>query len=260
MTSQDKENVKSQSAKQDAPTIIEDADKPSMGGEPVKPRRIDRKVVLMAEEPSPSRATRNTMEPLPKRRRKPSDGPGDLEEQRAPDDAPEVDEEGPGYIRLRVHVDEGDMTVRDARFVAGPLNKLSDEVTPGLNYEAKVGRRRVAVGDIPETTEWRGYPDPTGRPELQGHHIVEQTSYDFTVRIPADQIEESSLQDLRIDLFRWKGRGPGDHIDITELSKEPKAAVERLASLRGVEPKATGDQVEKRLKSAFQAARKSTER
>lgn len=260
MTSRDKEGVSSQSAKEDAPTIIEDADKPSMGPGAVKPRRIDRKIVLMPEEPSPSRAKRNTMEPLPKRKHEPADGTHDLDEQVAPDAVPEVDGEAPGYIRLRVHVDDGEMTVRDAKFVAGPLNKVGDLVTPGLNYEVKVRRRRVAVGDVPETTEWRGYPDPTGRPEMEGHHIVEQTSYDFTVRIPADQIDEDSLEDLSIDLFRWRGRGPGDHIDISELSKEPKTAVERLASLRGIESSSAGDRLEKGLKSAFEAARKSTGR
>lgn len=256
MTSRDKENVKSQSAKEEAPTIVEDAGKPSMAAEAVKPRRIDRKIVLMAEDPTPSRATRNTMDPLPKRKPKPSRGSADGSDQEPLEAAPEPEETGSGYIRLRVHVDDGEMTVRDARFVAGPLNKLSEVVTPGLSYEAKVGRRRVALGDVPEVTEWRGYPDPSGRPELEGHHIVEQTSYDFTVRIPADEIDEGSLEDLRIDLFRWRGRGPGDHIQITQLSKEPKTAVERLASLKGVERRAT-DRLDKSLKSAFDAARKT---
>jgi hypothetical protein len=212
---------------------------------------------MMAEEPSPSRAKKNTMEPMPKRTAKASQGAKDLEEQVAGDAASEEAGEGRGYIRLRLRVDDGDVSIRDARFVGGPLTKLNEVVTPGLNYEARIGRRRVAVGDVPDPTQWRGYPDPAGRAGLEGHHMVEQTSYDFTVRIPADKIGASSLGDLRVDLFRWRGRGPDDHIDISELGKEPKGAVERLATFRGVEREEIPSRVEENLKSALNEARQA---
>lgn len=228
-----------------------------MGPDPVKPRRINRKIVMMAEKPSPSRATRNTMDPMPKRTAKASQGAEQLEEQVAGDAAPEEERAGPGYIRLRLRVNDGDVSIRDARFVAGPLTKLNEVVTPGLSYEAKIGRRRVAVGDVPDPTQWRGYPDPAGRAGLEGHHIVEQTSYDFTVRIPADQIDETSLEDLRVNLFRWRGRGPDDHIDVSALGQEPRGAVEHLATFRGIDHEEISGGLEEKVKIAFNAAREA---
>jgi hypothetical protein len=257
MTHRDNDEIEAQSPREDAAPIVEDAEKPYMGLEPVKPRRIDRRIVLMRDEPLPSRAKKNTMEPMPKRTPKPQ-GVGELRDQVAAEDQPLGSEEGaPGYIRLRLRVDDGNVTVRDAKYVAGPLTKLNEVVTPGISYEAKIGRRRVAVGDVPDPTEWRGYPDPAGRAGLAGHHIIEQTSYEFNVRIPADQIDEGSLENLRVDLFRWRGRGPDDHIELKELSKEPKGAVERIATLRGVEQNESAGRLRESLKGALDEARRS---
>jgi hypothetical protein len=48
------------------PAVVDQPGKPAFG-ETVAPRRIDRKLVTMAEEPTPSTARRNTMDAFPER-------------------------------------------------------------------------------------------------------------------------------------------------------------------------------------------------
>lgn len=216
------------------PVVVDQPGNPRFGEE-VAPRRIDRRVLTMAQEPAPSRATRNTMDPFPER---PEALPkrGRLSDMEPPKTARGNfgEESGPGYLRIRLGVDGDEARVRGVKFVEGPLQRPTT-VSAGLSYEATVGRRRVAVGDVPEFTEHRSFPDPSGRPGMDGHHIEKVPSPEFTVRIPADAITEEELSDLRVDLLRWRGRGPGEHIEVTELAKEPKTALTRVARLSGVD-------------------------
>ena len=210
--------------------VVDNPKLPRMGDEGVRPRRIDRKIVRMEVDPAPSKARANTMDPVPKRSSKNQGAPsGDQVESTQVTAA----HEGAGYVRLRLRMDDGELSVRGAKVVDGPLH--SDEVvTPGLNYEATFQGRRLATGDVPDPTEIRSFPDPAGRPGLEGHHVAEQSTYEFLVRIPVERIDEGKLEELRVNLFRWRGKGPGDRIAAEELSKQPRAAVEMVGSLSGV--------------------------
>jgi len=241
------------------PAVVDQPGKPAFG-ETVAPRRIDRKVVTMAEEPTPSTARRNTMDAFPNR---PKAGP----KRRDPGDQQPLEgaarggggaagsggsaaEEGPGYLRLRLRVVEGEARVRGVMFVEGPLDRPVT-ISAGLSYEAKVGGRRVAVGDVPDFAERRSFPDPTGRAGMERHHLSEVEAPEFTVRIPADELTEAQLSELSIDLFRWRGRGPGDHIAVTELSKQPKVAVTRIARLDGLQDADVPAPVRRQLRDAL---------
>jgi len=214
------------------PAVVDHPNMPRMGEREIAPKRIGQKIVTMPKKPEPDKTKKNVMKPVPKRRTK-QIKPGTLGDQVPTRQSVQSDQEGPGYIRLRMRVEDGDLRVKGAKFVPGPL-ATDEAVSAGLTYEAKIGRRRVAHGDVPDTVEWRSHPDPEGRAGLEGHHIVQQTSYDFTVRIPADQLPKKSLEDLQVTLYRWRGKGPGEHIAINELAKQPKAALDTLATLRGL--------------------------
>ena len=181
---------------------------------------------------------------------RPKAGPrrGDPGDQQPIEGAPP--EEGPGYLRLRLRVVDGEARVRGVKFVEGPLDR-PDTISAGLSYEAKVGGRRVAVGDVPDFAERRSFPDPTGRAGMQGHHLSEVEAPEFTVRIPADELTEAQMGELSIDLFRWRGRGPGDHIAITELTKQPKVAVTHLARLDGLHESDVPAPVRRQLRDAL---------
>jgi hypothetical protein len=245
------------------PTVVDQPGKPAFG-EPVAPRRIDRKLVTMAEEPTPSTARRNTMDAYPDRpragprRRDPGDQQplegatrgGGAGAAGAAGAGGSAAEEGPGYLRLRLRVVEGEARVRGVKFVEGPLDR-PDTISAGLSYEAKVGGKRVAVGDVPDFGERRSFPDPTGRAGMEGHHLSEVEAPEFTVRIPADELSEAQLAELSVDLFRWRGKGPGDHIAVTELSKQPKVAVTRIARLDGLQEADVPAPVRRQLRDAL---------
>ncbi|GMQ97922.1 MAG: hypothetical protein BMS9Abin17_0425 [Acidimicrobiia bacterium] len=235
--------------------IVEDSRKPSMSGAAVRPRLIKRKIVVMPDDPSPSKAMKNTMDPVPKSARRRSKAPG-----RPGDQVPSVDpgpqEEGRGYFRIRMRMAEGELTVSGAKFVAGPL-RGDESVSPGLTYDAKIGRKRVAFGDVPDPIEWRSHPDPNAKGETAGHHVTELSDYDFIVRIPSEQVTEQAIQDLRVTLYRWRGQGPGEHISITELIRQPKVAVEELGSMSGLRISSAPVAFKKELQQAFKQAASS---
>jgi hypothetical protein len=236
----------SQRQREGAPPIVDQPSKPR-AGELVPPRRIERRMVTMADEPTPSRATRNTMDPFPERPRTAARRtPGD--QQPLDTGRPAADETAPGYLRLRFRVENGEVLVRGVTFVEGPLDR-PQTLSAGLGYQARVGRRSVAVGDVPEFTERRSFPDPTGRAGMERHHIAEMPFQDFTVRIPADQITEDELADLNVELFRWRGRGPGEHIHITDLPREPAVALTRIAMFSGLSAADVAAPVRRRLRA-----------
>lgn len=231
------------------PAVIDQPGKPTFH-EPVAPRRIGRKLVTMAAEPSPSKARKNTMDAFPERpkagpkRRDPGDQQP-LESTGAP-----VADDSPGYLRLRLRVVNGEARVRGVTFVEGPLDR-PDTISAGMSYEARVGDRRVAIGDVPDFGERRSFPDPNGRAGMERHHVSEVEAPEFTVRIPADQLSEEQLAELSVDLFRWRGKGPGDHIAVSELSKQPKVAVTRIARLDGLDEGDIPAPVRRQIRDAF---------
>lgn len=238
--------------------IIDNPGRPRMIDSSIVPRRINRRVVTMEVDPSPSKVKKDTMNAFPKRPAKGTKAvkPGEqLPDQIARadelDDAPSA----PGYFRLRLHVEDGQMRVRSARFVAGPIARPT-ALSAGYGYEARIGRRRVAIGDVPNPTEIRSFPDPNQRTGMDGHQIAELTDFDFSVRIPADELDEHDLTDLRVDLFNWRGKGPDQHLEIGELSKQPKSAVTDVARLSGIDVTDLPTQLRNDLSAAFEAARR----
>jgi hypothetical protein len=202
-----------------------------MGEKIIRPRRIGRKIVTMPEEPAPTTTGRNLMKAVPTRRGQAK--PKSLGDQVPIAAAEELEAQGAGYVRLRVRMEEGELQLRGAKFVEGPLQQ-DEPVSAGLTYEARIGRRRVAHGDMPDSVEWRSHPDPAGRRGLEGHHVVEQRTSNFNVRIPAGEVDEKTIEKLNVTVYRWRGEGPGDHIGVNDLALAPKAAVETVATLKGL--------------------------
>lgn len=232
--------------------IVDNARLPDMA-ERIKPRRIGRRIIMMPEDPGTPSARSNIMKPVPRRRGR-TPRPQTLGDQvEAPTPRGPVSEDR-GYVRLRMRMEGGELTVRGAKFVEGPLQQ-DEPVSAGLTYEARIGRRRIAHGDVPSATEWRSHPDPEGRPGMEGHHVTEQDRHDFTVRIPAEEVDTESLPNLRVDLYDWRGEGPGEHIDIRDLRRQPKTTVERVATLDGVHP----EELSKRLRRDLLQAVKQAE-
>jgi hypothetical protein len=160
---------------------------------------------------------------------------GDMEPLSDPDPATGSDAEsfaadrhGEGYLRLVVSVEGDRMTVSDASVVGGPLVEKPD-LTGEMAYQALLDGRRIASEAMADLGKASSFAPPD-EPE-KGHHICEQESYDFVVRIPREEITAAQLGDLEIELLR--------PAKTTELSMETQPArgapLETAAMDAGVE-------------------------
>lgn len=105
---------------------------------------------------------------------------------------------GDAYIKLVVNVDQGEMSVRSASVVGGPL--VEPELTGQMVYEVLLHGRRIAAGAFDDLSWQHGFaPDDD---EQRGHSHTELTKYDFVVRIPREDVTLAELADLEIRLER----------------------------------------------------------
>jgi hypothetical protein len=193
----------------DAPAVVENENRPQMSDSARPPRRISGRVVLMPEEPTATGRGTKRMEPAPKKgatkgataRRKRS-LPEQLEQKPSRREA--ADEQA--YVRIRVRVENGELSVQDLRHVEGPLI-AHEELHGNLAYEVTIGGKRISSGAIPDVPTMRSFPHPEPAPGQEGHHVTPATSYEFLVRVPKDAISERVLPRLGIAVYRIK-EGP----------------------------------------------------
>jgi hypothetical protein len=239
--------------------IIEDPTLPRMGeGDPV-PRRIGRALLFMPENPERDRGTRNRMTPFRRiksqtEKRVPTRGYPDQEPPKPPRRTqPAGGASGKakeGYVRLRVLVEDGALSVAGAKFVEGPLAE-ANALHPGLAYEVTLGSRSIAAGGVADAGVWRSFPDPLGRPGLQGHHIAEVPSYEIAVRIPVQKLSISALPKAQITLYRWRGTGPAMALAGTPLKAQLKGPVETVATLKGIRMSQLSKEAQTELRRAL---------
>ena len=225
-----------------APPVVEDAKLPRMGEGEVAPSRIGGRIALMTEEPKRDEGTRNRMAPFrhvknPADTRMPKGGYPEQEPPKPPRRGKPAGRAAKpaqeGYVRLRVLVQDGDLAVMGAKFVEGPLAPM-EILQPGLAYEVTLGTRRIAAGAIVDAGVRRSFPDPLGRPGLEGHHITEMPSYEIAVRVPAQELSMSALPKARITLYRWSGTAPMALVAGRPLKAQLKGRVETVATLNGI--------------------------
>jgi hypothetical protein len=245
-----------QRQKEGAPSVIEDPKLPRMGEGEVAPRLVDEAIRLMPDEPKPDAGSRNRMAPLragkaeppPKRGYPEQEAPKPPKGGNTPGNGGEKEREG--YVRLRVLVEGDELTVVGAKFVEGPLVQTST-LHPGLTYEVTLGSRRVASGGIPDAGVWRSYPDPLGRPGLQGHHITEVPRYEIPVRVPADELSMSALPKTRITLYRWRGTSPATLLEGRSLRTQLKGRMDTVAVLDGIRLNRLSKEAQTQLRRAL---------
>ena len=225
-----------------APPVVEDAKLPRMGEGEVAPLRIGGRIVLMTEEPKRDEGSRNRMAPFrhvksPTDARMPKGGYPEQQPSKPPRRGKPAGRPAKpakeGYVRLRVLVQDGELSVTGAKFVEGPLAPM-ETLHPGLAYEVTLGTRRVAAGAIVDAGVQRSFPDPLGRPGLEGHHITEMPSYEIAVRVPAQELSISALPKARITLYRWRGTAPMVLVAGRPLKAQLKGRLETVATLNGI--------------------------
>lgn len=255
-----KRKQSAQRMKNGAPPVVEDAKLRRMGEGEVEPTRIGGRMSLMPEEPKRDEGTRNRMAPFrhvksPAETRMPKGGYPEQEPPKPPrrrKPAGRASKQAKdGYVRLRVLVRNGELSVAGAKFVEGPLAPM-ETLHPGLAYEVTLGARRVAAGAIPDAGVYRSFPDPLGRPGLEGHHIIEVPSYEIAVRVPAQELSMSALPKVRITLYRWRGAGPATPVTGRSLKAQLKGRVETIATLSGIRMSRLSKQAKAELRGALE--------
>jgi hypothetical protein len=225
-----------------AAPIVEDAKLPRMGDAEPVPQKVGRTLSFMPAEPKAVAGTKNRMTAFkrttsPARQRVPKDGYPEQEPPKPPRASGRAagGSKGArdGYVRLRVMVDKGDLSIVGAKFVEGPLAQPA-VITAGLSYEVALGTQRIAAGDIVDAGEWRSYPDPEGRAGLQGHHLTRLDTYEIAVRVPANALSKSALPKMQINLYRWQGKQPAEVVAGRPLKSQLAGRVQTVATLKGI--------------------------
>lgn len=177
---------------------------------PPKPKAIKGRILLMAEKPKADAGKTKRMPAFRKAKavrastKRPDQAKPPAAKART---AAKAEKQPEGYVRLRLRVHNGDMTVVGAKAVEGPL--VESKLQGDLAYEVTVGQKRVAVGAIPDAGERRSFPDPKAKkPEMKGHNVTPLETYEVNVRVPKEEVSASALPRLEVALYRVKKELP----------------------------------------------------
>jgi hypothetical protein len=167
---------------------------PRKGSVAPPPRRVRGKI-KMKETTRTSKAKKGAVK---------SGATGPLQDQTTLKRAPRPE----GYVRFRVHVDNGEATIVDSHLVESTLVQQ-----PALHgnfvYEVIEGDKILHVDSIPDLGVFRSFVNPEGPPEQRRHHIYELATYDFDIRVPVTRLTQAALPRVTIVLHRVKdGRWP----------------------------------------------------
>lgn len=120
---------------------------------------------------------------------------------RDPEDIPIEPATSNGYVRLKVHVDNGQLSVTDVKEVPGPFI-TSKALGPGHAYEVLIDGEPISTGFLPDVgvhrpLASRNAPGPKGK-----HHTTTRSCYDFYARIPKTRVTSRALPKMKIVLYQ----------------------------------------------------------
>lgn len=151
-----------------------------------------------------------------------------LKDQEPPEGEEEMSQEAAeGYVQLRVVGSEGRWRVEGRKEVRGPL-AVPDRLRYGWAWEVRYGGERLGVGLVADLGTIRGFPDPEGRPGLEGHHLAEAREIEFIARIPAGAMRDVEVEELEIELYRVEDP-PGEAIGPQPLGEQFPDRVRRVS-------------------------------
>lgn len=156
--------------------------------------------------------------------------------------------ESGGYLRLLLRVDDGEMSLVDASRVAGPLSQPGP-VHGGLAYAVSLGQQQLGAGDVPDPGIRRSFAPPD-QPE-RGHALVEVPSYEFTARVPADQVSTTNLPDLQVAVYRLDSDQATQLATDQPLREQVGRVAKEVSRLRGVHIEQLPQQVRVSLERAL---------
>jgi hypothetical protein len=149
------------------------------------------------------------------------------------------------YVRLRIRVNRGRLSVVDSHLVDGPLGQTT--AFPGGNaYEVTLGDRLLHAGALPDLGVQRSFANPQGPPEQRGHYLTEQRVFEFTARVPAAELTPETIGQTAVRLHRVKEETRVDRIGDAPLAEQFAREMRPVAELIGLPESVLPDAIEKR--------------
>jgi hypothetical protein len=233
-----------------ADPIIENPLLPAMGEQAHQQRMSGGEALLMGEHPSTAPSGgRGEMAPI-------RNSGTHVTETRAPDrefppqqPAPRSarSAEAGGYLRLQLRVEDGEVALVGVGRVEGPLSP-PEPLQGGLAYEVTLGNRQVGAGAVPDPGIRRAFAPPDE--PTRGHFVVAVPSFEFTARVPADQVSAVSLPDLQIAVYRMDSSQVVNPAFDQPLHAQAGHLVKEVATLRGIHAEQLPPELRARLDDA----------
>jgi hypothetical protein len=151
------------------------------------------------------------------------------------------------YIRLRVRVRDGHLSVIDSHLVDGPLSQPRS--FSGSNaYDLTLDDRLLAAGDLPDLGVQRSFvnPNPKAPKEERGHHFSERGVFEFTARVPAAEVTPETIGRITLRLYRVKEATGADRLEAMSLGRQFERQMRPIAELKGLPEPALPAAIEKR--------------
>ncbi len=136
------------------------------------------------------------------------------------------------YVRLRVQVEDGELSIIDGRLVDGPLAQTT-AFQGSHAYEVTDGDRLLHAGSIPDLGVFRSFAHPKGTLEQHRHHSYELSTYEFAARVPAEALRGAAASKIAVVLYRVKEREPAAAMPVPTLAAAP-LGIQRARELREV--------------------------
>ncbi|HEY5883560.1 MAG TPA: hypothetical protein VIT88_02690 [Pyrinomonadaceae bacterium] len=151
-----------------------------------------------------------------------------------PEEPPaEISPSHSSYVRLRVRLHKGELTVEEMWSVEGQLTEPPFLFGPFV-WEVRLDDRRIAMGDIADMGEQRAGFDPKN-PEL-GHWIAQVPEAEIPIRI-AGNLSAKELARAELFLSELKLRINRERPNDQPLHVQWSNALRLIAQLRGLAPK-----------------------
>jgi hypothetical protein len=151
------------------------------------------------------------------------------------------------YIRMRIRVSEGQLSVVDSHLVDGPLSQPSG-FAGGNVYEVTLGDRLLHAGHLPDLGVQRSFvnPDPKAPREQKGHHLTERSVYEFTARVPASEVTPNTIGHITVRIHRVKEEARVDRLGDARLGKQFEREMRPIAELVGLPESVLPEAIERR--------------
>lgn len=138
-----------------------------------------------------------------------------------------------GYVRFRMQVDNGRISILDSHFVNSTL-VTAPTLGGNFAYEVSDGEKRLHVGSVADLGVTRSFASPTGPLELRRHHVTPLSRYEFDVRVPAPALRRAVLKNIQVTLYRVKERAPSMVLGAAPLGTQFERELRVVARLHGI--------------------------